>query len=180
MKYIYYMCILDDMKGLKFALAKESERPLKEVYTTLSGKADLLYQFVTYFNDVANARHTTICGQEVTLVEAHILGVVHNNPGVLATQIATQWKRSRSAISQIINRLEKKGLLCRKKQDRNEKNFCLFTTEMGEEVSKAHAIMDAKEMSAIILDLMEDYTDKELEAFFSVLESYTKRLRDFV
>lgn len=159
-------------------LPKENNQPIRVVYSTLSGRADLLYQFATYFIDVANDHHSPICEQDVTLVEAHILGVVNNNPGVLATQIAAQWKRSRSAISQIISKLEKKGLLRREKQEGNEKNFCLYTTEMGEKVSRAHALMDAKEMSAIILDLMEEHSDADIEIFFSVLESYTKRLRD--
>ena len=165
-------------EGMDEALTKENIQPLKDVYSTLSVKADLLYQFVTYFNDAANLHHTSICGQDITLVEAHILGVIHNNPGILATQIAVQWRRSRSAISQIISRLEKKGLLLKEKPDGNEKIFCLYTTEAGESVSRAHELMDAKEMSMVILDLMAEHSAADVETFFRVLETYTSHLRE--
>ena len=45
-------------------------------------------------------------------------------------------------------------------------------------MSRAHELMDAKEMSMVILDLMAEHSAADVETFFRVLETYTSHLRE--
>ena len=70
-------------------------------------------------------------GEKMHTVEVHILSWIAENPGISVTDVALAWNRTKGAVSQIIRKLEEKGMVERKNPPDNKKTVCLYVTEKG-------------------------------------------------
>ena len=52
-------------------------------------------------------------GEEYTSVEVHTLKHIADNPGITVTELARHNGKTKGAISQILKKIEDKGLICR-------------------------------------------------------------------
>ena len=50
-------------------------------------------------------------GTELTMMEIRVIMMIGDYPGITATQLGYYWNRSRGAISQILKKIEAKGLI---------------------------------------------------------------------
>lgn len=141
-------------------------------YAYLLEKADLVYKFAMLYSDYISQKQDYGTDCLVNMVEVHTLTSIEENPGLTITQLAALWNRTRGAISQTATRLEKKGLIVRKKQEGNAKNVLLYVTEEGRLLSLAHKQHDIDNVSETLTHLRKTCTEQELEAFFKVVTRY--------
>lgn len=83
-------------------------------------------------------------GELYTPAEVHIVTRIEVNPGTTVTQIAEATLRTKSAVSQMVTKLENKGLIRREKDPGNAKQQLLYVTPKGLELSKCHRAYDEK------------------------------------
>lgn len=145
-------------------------------YHELDAKANIIYKFVITYNDYIKTAHDYGTGEIINMVEVHTLTVIEENPGITVTEVALEWNRTKGAVSQIIAKLEKRGLIIRKKEDGNAKNVHLYVTERGELLSKAHKAYDIKELTWADKILHNSFTTEEIDAFYKVMQQYTEVL----
>lgn len=145
-------------------------------YHELDAKANIIYKFVMTYNDYIKTAHDYGTEETINMVEVHTLTVIEENPGITATEVALEWNRTKGAVSQIIAKLEKRGLIIRKKEDNNAKNVHLYVTDRGELLSKAHKTYDIKELTWADETLHNSFTTEEINAFYKVMQQYTELL----
>lgn len=98
------------------------------------------------------------------MIEMHVLASVFRNEGITVTELAKQTQRTKSAVSQQINKLEKKGFIKKQRNENYHKEINLFTTEKGKEACQYHSELDRKNYSKT-LELLNDYTIEEFQRF---------------
>lgn len=104
--------------------------------------------------------------------EAHLLTDITDNPGITTTQLAVKWHKTTAAISQMITKLESKGMVERKRHPDNALNVLIYPTELGAFMSEAHKQYDVKSIHATLDYMKKTCSEEEIQAFFKVLEVY--------
>ncbi|PKG22641.1 MarR family winged helix-turn-helix transcriptional regulator [Niallia nealsonii] len=145
-------------------------------YHELDAKANIIYKFVMNYNDYIKTARDYGTGEIINMVEVHTLTVIEENPGTTVTEVALEWNRTRGAVSQIITKLEQRGLIIRKKKAGNAKNVHLYVTDKGEILSKAHKEYDIKELTWADKTLHKRFTTEEINLFYNVMQKYTELL----
>jgi DNA-binding MarR family transcriptional regulator len=70
--------------------------------------------------------------------ERHMLDKIGENTGMNVTEFATAAGVTKGAISQLVSKLEKKGIVRRYKKSTNDKEVFLELTKTGQEVHRQH------------------------------------------
>ena len=77
-------------------------------------KSELLYRFVILYYSYCTKPRDYGFGIPLSMIEAHSITFIDDNPGVTISQLAAHYRRTTSAVSQMATKLEKKGLITRK------------------------------------------------------------------
>jgi DNA-binding MarR family transcriptional regulator len=104
--------------------------------------------------------------------EVHTLMAIGNNPGANVTDLAGHSGISKSAISQMVNKLVQKNLVEKYRSPDNEKEIFLRLTPRGRIAFLGHEQYHLK-VHARIEEKLEEMTDEEfrvLQEFFRVIE----------
>ncbi len=126
------------------------------------GNISTLYESIprTYGNDIT-----------LHMAEAHMIQTIGNNNGITVTEISIIKNKSKSAISQVIEKLYKKGLLVKKKNPIDKKQICIYLSEKGKEIYVYHQNLDKKNYRKY-LERLESFSEEDIEktsALFKVL-----------
>ena len=141
-----------------------------------SKKSDLIHDFTMRNYDRANKQRDYGDGEICTPVEAHLLEKIYMSPGITVTQLAFRVNRSKSAISQIIKKLEKRGLVKKTPQLEHAKKLSLHLTPKGERLTMAHLSYDEFTAGAFFSKLAADFDDDTMSAFFRVLKRFLENM----
>ncbi len=76
--------------------------------------------------------------------EMHTLDLICKNEGATVTSLSDITKKTKSAITQLTNKLEKKGFIKKLRNDSNYKEINLFLTELGKKTCIFHKSIDKK------------------------------------
>lgn len=158
--------------------SKRNEVSLSEVLNNqilseqLDAKADMLFRFVMLYHDFAMEKKDYGTGKDVSMVEVHTLLRVAEKPGITVSEISEQTYRTKSAVSQIIKRLEAMGYVERRCNRDDRRLMQLYPTEAGIELNTAHLRYDSVEVKETFDELMKVCSEEELEAFFKVVDEY--------
>ena len=87
---------------------------------------------------------------EITTAEAHTIQAVGEGEQVRVLDIATQFGISKSAASQMVAKLIKKGFLDKRQSPHNSKEFPLSLTELGWQAFHAHERFHGKDLSELL------------------------------
>ena len=148
-------------------------------YKELSKIMDPMYDFIlAYSYYYSTRRYYGSTDIKLTMIEVHILTDIYDNPGITVSQLATQWNRTTSAISQSVRKLIKWDLVYRKNSPTDGKVYNLYTTEKGEELSINHKKYDNVDIIKTRKRLLKEFSVEELVAFDNVARAYTALLRD--
>jgi DNA-binding MarR family transcriptional regulator len=148
---------------------------IDKIYAQLSPRANELYQFVIKYNEYMSKFHDYDgTGDLISMVEIHLLTIISDNPGITVSQLSKAWGTTKGAISQNINKLEKKELVIRKKEEDNAKTVHIYTTEKGERLSTAHKSYDNADIMQTKHELLKSCTIEEIDTFYKVLHEYIK------
>ncbi len=96
----------------------------------------ILCEFQNFIKAYLSLEHKQHRILDLNLSEVHLLKVAEQNPNYTLIEYAEKLKVSRSAITQLVNLLEKKD--CVKKKKANKKSFVLELTSKGEIVCNKH------------------------------------------
>ena len=145
---------------------------IDRVYAQLSPRADKLYRFVMAYSDYINEAKDYGTGRLINMVEVHTLTMIEDQPGVTVSDLARQWDRTKSAVSQNIKKLEAKGLVYRVPDENDAKMLHLYPTEEGVRLSTAHKLYDNMDIMQTKNDLLRTRTIEEIDTFYKVLDAY--------
>lgn len=116
-------------------------------------------------------------GTKYTSVEVHMLKYIIDHPGKTVTELSREWDRTKPAISQMLKRMEQKGLISWTTEPGNNKKQLYHATEQGIQLHSAHTEYDMNVFGQTLDYLRETCSDEEIETCFHVLKEYTKTRR---
>lgn len=150
----------------------------KNIWKTWSNskKSDLIHDFTMRNYDRANIKRDYGVGVVCTPVEAHLLEKICDNSEITITQLAQRINRSKSAVSQIVKKLEKKGLVTKVPKKSHAKKLSLCATEKGKALTAAHIEFDEKTAGSFFDKLSKSFDDDTMDAFFCVLNKFLKNM----
>ena len=151
---------------------------IKSVFSDLNEKADCVYRFAALYSGYMAEKNDYGTGLLLTMAEAHALAYINEHVGLTVRDLATAWNQTPSAASQIVTKLENKGLVEKQAKAGSKKSLSLYVTKQGEELCKAHILYDALEVTKTLTELMETCSAEEIEAFFKVVKAYNVLLME--
>lgn len=120
-------------------------------------------------------------GELYTSTEVHTVTHIEDHPGITVTQIAEDTFRTKSAVSQMVSKLEAKGLIRREQNPCNAKQQLLYVTEKGLELSRCHKQYD--EAMIPLKDLIALYGPESVGKFSDIIQYVVshmqKRMQDW-
>lgn len=149
-----------------------SKEDINQAYARLSPRADILYRFSTGYADYIHQSRDYGTGQLINMTEVHTLTMIEDNPGITASDLVKIWNYTKSAISQILKKLEQMGLIYKVVDESNAKLYHLFPTDEGIKLSTAHKEFDAAEITHISDKLSCLCTKEEIDTFYKVMAAF--------
>ena len=129
-------------------------------------------RFTLMFNGFMMRKRSYGGGEKLTLVELMLLLTISESEGIFATEIAKRWRKTKGAISQILKKLETKGLIDKQRDSHDAKMYGLFLTERGRQ------IIEELESPVILEKMREEFTEEQINNFYCVMRKYTEILTD--
>ena len=151
---------------------------IDETFHTLNERHNNIYQFVIKYNDYIVSTHDYGLGIMLNMIESHTLTYIEENPGITVTELASYWNKTKGALSQTASRLCEKGLITKERRDGNAKNICLYPTETGIKLSKAHKLYDTIDIAKTMGQLQKECSPEEIDAFYKVISVYNKIIQN--
>ncbi len=135
-------------------------------------KSDLIHNYVMRYAD-RNARKIDYgTGVRYTSVEMHVLEKICDNPGITVTELSKLSYRTKGAISQIVTRLQTKGLVDKKSVDTGIlRQIALLPTKKGLELNALHVEYDRRNTEEFYETVEKYCSHAEIDAFFKVMET---------
>lgn len=151
---------------------------VSELFEKLSKNANVLYNFVLAYTDYINTKRNYGNNEELSMMEAHVLTDIADNPGITVTELSKTWDRTTSAISQTVRKLIKKDLVYRVNSKEDAKFFFLYPSEKGKTFSLAHKKYDNTNIVETNKHLLKKFTMQDLCIFHDIMDEYTKLLKE--
>lgn len=111
-------------------------------------------------------------GQKYTSVEVHTLKHIADNPGITVTELARDYGKTKGAVSQILKKVEEKGLVYRETDPNNDNKFHLHLTEKGMVLDNAHRHYDEVSFGESMDPVREKFSDGDVNIAFRVMETW--------
>ena len=138
---------------------------------------DILHQVANIYVNT-KAPHDYGTGEEYTVVEVHALKRIADNPGTTVTDLAREYAKTKGAISQILKKLESKGLIYREVSDYNDKIYHIYLTDKGKLVDNVHRTYDGVKFGESMDRVREHFSQEDINLAFSILETWLEIRRD--
>lgn len=113
--------------------------------------------------------------------EVHTLKMIAQYEGMTQKELTDKMLRTKGATSVMIKKLEKKGLIIRREDERDARVFRLYLTEKGERVHRCHLKYDEEIVVSWMRELnfsREEIADTNnfLEKFINYVEERMRRV----
>lgn len=151
---------------------------IERFYQKLSPNMDIVYPYISMYNDVMQRPRDYGTGLMISMVEIHILTMIADKPGITINELARNWRRTKGAISQNVTKLEQKGLIYRKRCTDDARVVHLYVTESGNALVLAHKDYDHRENIEMLNYLLEICTEEEVEHFYKIISIFWSMHQD--
>ena len=151
---------------------------LKQVLRSINHRVGALHDFVMVCTSMISVSIPYRNGIQLTAVEAMTVVVIAEHPGITASELCYRWKRSRGNISQLLKKIEAKGLVVKGNRPDNNKEIALYPTDEGVRLYHQYMMNDSEDSTNIAKKLLETCTIEELRDFYKVIDCYTKILTE--
>lgn len=138
---------------------------------------DVIHQASTLYSST-KVPHDYGTGEIYTSVEVHTLKHIADNPGITVTELAGDLGKTKGAVSQLVKKLETKGLIQRGSSARGDNRQPFSLTEKGTALNDAHASYDEAHAGESMSRVREEFSDEEINTAFSVLECWVRKRRE--
>lgn len=140
-------------------------------------EADSLYVFLQVMAARENCPRDYGTDELYTLVEVHTLAEICKHEGITGSELAKLFLKTKGAITQIVSKLEEKGLVRKERDEENRKCVRLYPTAKGKKLQEYHTLYDVMEMTRIHEHLEQTCTEEEIGAFFKVMKFWEELYR---
>ena len=109
---------------------------------------------------------------ELYMVEAHTINLIGNKIQTTSTELTELTKKTKGAISQMVDKLTKKGMIIKNKNPKDNREVILELSEKGKIVYEYHKKLDSVEYEKLLTKL-DDFSDEDFlmfKKFTSLLE----------
>jgi DNA-binding MarR family transcriptional regulator len=141
----------------------------QQLMENLDQKVALLYEYQCIMASYSAIQRDYGCGEKLSEVEAHTLGFIYDKEGVSAKQLAADTIRTKGAVSQILAKLEQKGMIYRESVPDNKRMNYIYTTDRGKLACRVHRSYDRDRMMVMMNQLLIKCSADEIDGFFKVL-----------
>lgn len=139
---------------------------------------DILHQVSNLYIST-KVPHDYGTGEAYTSVEVHTLKHIADHHGITVTELARDYGKTKGAVSQILKKVESKGLIYREVDPENDNRYHLFLTEKGKELDEAHRRYDEVGFGESMDIVRERFSEDEVNTAFCVLEAWLDIRRGF-
>lgn len=154
----------------------EDESIVNKRFDYLNEKSSLIYDFVFSYTNYMMKKRDYGTGEELSMIEAHILTDIADNEGITVTFLSKKWKKTKSAISQTVKSLINKNYVYKVVSKEDAKFYYLYPTEKAKKFALAHKRYDNVDIVKTNKTLFKKFSIEELIIFNKILEEYTKIL----
>lgn len=151
-------------------MTDNSQLGMEQIIKDLNKKIDIVYRHSTLVSDYSVMQRDYGVGHLINEVEIHNLGYICDQEGITVTQLAADTYRTKGAVSQLVKKLEAKGLVKKVQKDNDKKSIFLYPTEEGKRVSSIHRGYDRIKTMEMIDKLHQTCTLEEIESFYKIME----------
>ncbi len=144
---------------------KKASREIMELFIKVVNKYNSLEKIPVKYGLTQNLFHS----------ERHMIDNIGDNPGVNVTDFAAKVGVTKGAISQILKKLEEKGVATRYKKSTNDKEVFLELTKKGKEVYEEHKRIN-EESIIPLYDELEKHTDDKVDFLIDIFKWIDKFL----
>lgn len=125
-------------------------------------------------------KKTRYYGTDVPLFtsEIHMINKIKQYEGIHITGLANNLKVTKGAVSQIIMKLEKKGLICKEKDIDNQSKLVLKLTQKGEIACINHEKFH-KKIDVMVNEIIKDFSKENIKIFKEILTTLEDKLELF-
>jgi DNA-binding MarR family transcriptional regulator len=109
-------------------------------------------------------------GEEVTTREAHVIQAIGESSEMNITGLANRFGITKSAASQMVAKLVKKGFVVKKQAPHSNKEFFLSLSKTGVQVFNAHEQAHGKDM-AYLIDRLGAFSFSQIATLAVLLEA---------
>ncbi|MGN0203279.1 MAG: MarR family transcriptional regulator [Coprococcus sp.] len=145
---------------------------MKEKKYKVYEAADILHQVSNLYLSAAIPIDYDGSGKKFTSTEVHMLKYIIDHPGKNVTQLSKDWDKSKAAISQMLKKLEQKGLVCKEFAADSEKIQLFYATEDGMRLNEAHLKYDDAVFGVSYNKLVKMFSEKDVNMTFQILEAF--------
>lgn len=110
--------------------------------------------------------------------EIHMLTIIKENEGIHVTGIADKLGVTKGAVSQIVNKLHKKGLIKKDTDLHNQSKLTLSLTPKGEIAQLNHEEFH-KKFDVLIKSILKDASEENIKFLKDFLNSFEDQLENF-
>ena len=143
---------------------------------SIAEKADILHQTAQlYLSSSLPTDYGT--GQLYTATEVHALKYIIEHDGKTAAELSLDWDISRAAVSQLMKKLEAKGLVQRRPYPGSRRKMLYLPTEAGLALNRCHTQYDTQVFGETLALLEARCPQADIECCFRVLEQYIQARR---
>lgn len=112
---------------------------------------------------------------ELHMSEMHTMDLIYKNEGTTVTNLADITKKTKSAITQLTNKLQKKGLIKKLRNEVNYKEVNLVLTESGKKNCIFHKELDDKKIRKAVR-YVKDYSVDDLQKCYELFTIITRTM----
>lgn len=114
---------------------------------------------------------------DIHLAEIHTIMAIHNNEGIHVGGLAEQLGVTKGSVSELLRRLERKGLAYKAKDPLKMTRLNVFLTEKGKLASSYHMGFHAQ-LDGLVDEAMGSRSPEEVESIVSFLNEVLTRLNE--
>lgn len=117
-------------------------------------------------------------GEQLYRSEIHMISEIKENEGIYMTALADKLSVTIGAVSQILAKLEKKGLITKEKDSRNQSRYLLKLTPEGELVHINHMKFH-EEFDTALTEILGNETEEKIEFLTDFLTALRNKMLNF-
>ena len=162
---------------------QEKKRIVHHLMHHSAHRVGIVYDFAALCSGMMSEGVTYGDGRSLSVAEVNVILAIMRAPGVTAVQLCKKWNRTRSAISQILKKLEQKELIYRDKDrmknDAEERGIGLYATPAGYRIAAGVIANEQEDSTRLFSELIDRGCSlEELEAFYKVMQNYIEVLQE--
>jgi DNA-binding MarR family transcriptional regulator len=141
---------------------------------------ELFIQSVHKYKALEKIPSRTGANHDLFHSERHLLDMIGDNPGVNITDFARLAGITKGAVSQVVSKLENKGLVKRYKSSANDKEVFLELTRSGRDIYIQHKKTNEETLKPLI-EKLEQFPDDKVEfliLMFRWINDYLEQERE--